>query len=401
MHAQRHTRTHNNRGHSAFMDNENTVHVSGTHNGFRKIAYVGKMGEKFPNLTRFGSKFFFRDGADEPRAVMKDCADVVCGAALTCVVDKKGGIWCGGDNTYGQCGSGFSSEEDVWPLQRIRNTKNVTVSRAALGLHHGLFVSTNGELHVWGHNRSGQLGTGNTHPYTSARHLRGETLGHVRDVAAGLTHSAAMNDCGDVFVWGKQLHVEDVDEHLRRPKDQITPRLVEGLPEPAVSVKCGVHNTAILTESGRVFMIGRVSSSSNLSEIKLTDGGIYSDSNKSSEKMNALAKKLPDLSPLPGVKPLSETHRVDGRELRVVGMTRMVLEPWEVTFPKGTVVKELRDGFDGVVAITDDGKSLQCEVGKSPEAVAGSESLPENFIIDDVAQGWKHTIFTGYFKEQQ
>ena len=41
--------------------------------------------------------------------------------------------------------------------------------------------------------------------------------------------------------------------------------------------------------------------------------------------MNALAKKLPDLSPLPGVKPLSETHRVDGRELRVVGMTRMVL----------------------------------------------------------------------------
>ena len=64
-------------------------------------------------------------------------------------------------------------------------------------------------------------------------------------------------------------------------------------------------------------------------------------------------------------------------------------------------MKELRDGFDGVVAITHDGKSLQCEVGKSPETVAGSESLPENFIIDDVAQGWKHTIFTGYFKEQQ
>ena len=64
-----------------------------------------------------------------------------------------------------------------------------------------------------------------------------------------------------------------------------------------------------MTESGRVFMIGRVSSSSNLSEIKLTDGGIYSDSNKN-KRMNALAKKLPDLSPLPGVKPLSETHRV-------------------------------------------------------------------------------------------
>ena len=203
--------------------------------------------------------------------------------------------------------------------------------------------------------------------------------------------------CGDVFVWGKQLHVEDVDEHLMRPKDQIIPRLVRGLPEPAVSVKCGVHNTAIMTESGRVFMIGRVSSSSNLSEIKLTDGGIYSDSNKN-KRMSALSKKLPDLSPLPGVKPLSETHRVDGRELRVVGMTRMVLEPWEVTFPQGTVVKELKGGFVGVIALTRDGQALQCEVGKSPYAVAGSESLPENFILDDIAQGWKHTIFSGFFK---
>ena len=378
------------------MDHENTARVSGTYNGFRQIAYVGKMGEKFPNLTRFASKLFY-DGVDTPQVVMKDCADVICGAALTCVVDKEGGIWCGGDNTYGQCGSGFSGDQPVWPMQRIRNTKNLTVSRAALGLHHGLFVSTNGEVYVWGHNQSGQLGTGNNHPYTSARHLRDDTLGHVRDVAAGLTHSVAMNDCGDVFVWGKQLHVEDVDEHLMRPKDQIIPRLVRGLPEPAVSVKCGVHNTAIMTESGRVFMIGRVSSSSNLSEIKLTDGGIYSDSNKN-KRMSALSKKLPDLSPLPGVKPLSETHRVDGRELRVVGMTRMVLEPWEVTFPQGTVVKELRDGFDGVIALTRDGQALQCEVGKSPYAVAGSESLPENFILDDIAQGWKHTIFSGVFK---
>ena len=68
----------------------------------------------------------------------------------------------------------------------------------------------------------------------------------------------------------------------------------------------------------------------------------------------------------------------------------MVLEPWEVTFPKCTVVKELRDGFDGVIAMTRDGQALQCEVGKSPYAVAGSESLPENFILDDITRMEAH-----------
>jgi len=211
-----------------------------------------------------------------------------------------------------------------------------------------------------------------------------------------LTHSVAITDDGDVYVWGKQLHDGDIDEHLMRPKDQIIPRRIEGLPEPAISVKCGVHNTAVLTESGRVFMIGRVSSNSRLSEIQLTDGGIYKNSNKiKNEKMNALAKKLPDLSPLPGVKPLSETHRVDGKNLRVVGMTRMVLEPWEVTFSQDTDIKELRDGFDGVVALTKNGEAYQCEVGKSPDLLAGSDSLPDDFMLQDVAQGWKHTIFLG------
>ena len=164
------------------MDNDSSVYISGTYKGFRGLAYVGKMGEKFPSLTRLATRIANRGpDAEIPELIMRDCADVVCGAALTCIVDLNGDIWCGGDNTYGQCGSGFSSEEPVWPPQKIRNTINITVSRAALGLHHGLMLSTDGELYVWGHNRSGQLGTGNTHPYTSARHLRDVFPGPVRN----------------------------------------------------------------------------------------------------------------------------------------------------------------------------------------------------------------------------
>ena len=394
-------------GHTAFVDAKGGLHVSGRWQGFRKMAYLGAIDERYPRIARFVSRWM-GDSNFSPIPVkvpeIERCERVVCGAALTAVIDEDGQIWCGGDNNMGQCGTGSSSDDGVWPPEKVRNTIGHRVTSLALGLHHGLFVTTEGRLFAWGQNGSGQLGTGNRQAYLSAREI--PALQNVKKIAAGLVHSAAMTADGHVYVWGKQLHGTDVDEHLRRPEDQLEPRRLT-LPEPVVDVACGIHNTAILTSSGRLFMIGRVSSTASLAEFKLNDAGIYktdddatkSDRSATSEtKRKSSTRSVPTLSPLPGVKPLAIRHTVGGTQLIAVGATNTVLEPWEVLRrhadeEEESQISKLFNGFDGPIALTKCGEMLICEVGKAPHAL--DTTVDVDLVVEKVSYGWKHGVVLG------
>eukprot|EP00940_MAST-03C_sp_MAST-3C-sp2_P002634 g2634.t1 len=388
-------------GHSAFIGSDDrSLYVSGTWHHFRKMAYFGAFCEKFPLTSRVLTRFFgsrIVDSAEPVRVpVIGPCRSVRCSAVLTAAIDDEGRLWCGGDNHLGQCGVGEKTSEAIWPPEIVRNTTGLRVEKVALGLHHGLFTTDDGDMYGWGHNASGQLGTDNRQSYLSAKRLdiyaendgkRQKRRLAIDSVSAGLTHSAALSSDGDVYVWGKQLHDQEIDPAMQRPSDQITPRRLS-LPEKAVSVACGLHNVAVLTTSGRLFMIGRVSLTADISEFKLGDAGVYGKArmdrvnetvnsavNVEKEKnsrmlevgMKSARRVAGALSPLPGVKPLSIRHEIDGKPMEVVGSTKMVVKPWEVLL-KSPITK-LQDGFDGPVGIASDGKAFLCEVGKGASPV--------------------------------
>jgi regulator of chromosome condensation len=134
-------------------------------------------------------------------------------------VDEDGTLWGWGLNNLGQTGTG--SEQVQIPVP----TKVVGMNREALdgatvitmhgGVHHSMFLTSDGKMYACGRANAGQIGLPKDHP---------------------------------VFVDGG----EDRD-HLR------VPVLVEfpNPNDPVTAVSCRVHNTAVITEGGALYSWGQ------------------------------------------------------------------------------------------------------------------------------------------------
>ena len=143
-------------------------------------------------------------------------------------------------------------------------------------------MNSAGEVFSWGKGERGQLGhelgaTDSKESHTaipiqrtllSTQDDQGRpvyrALGKVSQVAAGMIHSAALEqDSNTVFVWGKNLlplqpNDQEAERRGRNASDARLPVRLRGLPEnlQVLQVACGSHHTAILLEDGSVWAIG-------------------------------------------------------------------------------------------------------------------------------------------------
>jgi hypothetical protein len=81
-----------------------------------------------------------------------DLADIAVGGAHTCILTNQGAVWCWGDNSAGQLGTGkvWGSYQPIAPL-------SVQASSIATGWFHTC-IAYGGHVSCWGDNRAGQLG---------------------------------------------------------------------------------------------------------------------------------------------------------------------------------------------------------------------------------------------------
>ncbi|WP_426748873.1 MopE-related protein [Myxococcus faecalis] len=85
-----------------------------------------------------------------------------------------------------------------------RQKLSAPVTRAvAAGAYHSLFLQENGEVFAWGQNLTGQLGTGTTSSMPVASPTKPVGLPPIKAIAAGQTHSLALDTNGEVWAWGK------------------------------------------------------------------------------------------------------------------------------------------------------------------------------------------------------
>lgn len=125
--------------------------------------------------------------------------DVASGGSIYSIAIKAGGqIYGWGPNNYGQLGIGNNLADQFVPV--ATSTPAIEWINISTGGSHTVGVRSEGTLWVWGHNSSGQLGTGNILDmhFPHQMDLSTDWVG----VAAGSVHTLAMKANGTLWAWG-------------------------------------------------------------------------------------------------------------------------------------------------------------------------------------------------------
>ena len=134
-------------------------------------------------------------GADDG-PVIHSVSAVTTGSTHTLAVATDGTLWAWGDNTNGQLGDGTKSASSV-PKQIGTATD---WSAVAAGSYHSIALKTDGALYAWGSNGWGQLGAGDGVSEYLVPTLIGTN--HWNVISAGSVHTAAIDSNGYMWSWG-------------------------------------------------------------------------------------------------------------------------------------------------------------------------------------------------------
>ena len=123
---------------------------------------------------------------------------IAAGELHSLALDTDGNLWGWGYNGYGQVGSGSAHGDPSTPLRVSTGTRYTAI---AAGGYHSLALDADGNLWSWGDDRSGQLGNGA--PGTVVRAPAQVSTGtSYNAIAAGSTHSIALDTEGTLWSWG-------------------------------------------------------------------------------------------------------------------------------------------------------------------------------------------------------
>jgi len=122
------------------------------------------------------------------------------GTYHTCAVTSAGGVWCWGDDTYGQVGDGAADTIGRYAPLAVPSLSS-GVAAVSAGANHTCALTSAGGVWCWGLGTSGQLGDGSTSTRTTPVSVDGLSTG-VAAVAAGTDHTCALLSGGGVRCWG-------------------------------------------------------------------------------------------------------------------------------------------------------------------------------------------------------
>jgi alpha-tubulin suppressor-like RCC1 family protein len=186
-------------------------------------------------------------------------ADLAAGEEHGAYVTSSGQLYVWGNNSSGQLGLGTSTTLYTSPVvvstsSGVLNGKSI--SKVSCGSQHTLILSTDGQLFAAGNNSFGQLGNGTTTSSTSpvAVNMSGALAGKtVVTVVAGRLTSAAITSDGQLFLWGYGGTGQMGNGNTQLSN---TSPLLLSLGHTAQQIAIGDSHIVALTTNGRVFAWG-------------------------------------------------------------------------------------------------------------------------------------------------
>lgn len=180
---------------------------------------------------------------------------VACGRAHTLICTDNQKIFsCGSDqeSQLGRANIGSSDSSSIPVLVYDCGSTGKKILQIAAGTQHSIALTNDGKLLAWGSNLEGQLGLSGTSGLIN-KPTEVQIPEPIKQISAGYYHSAFLTESGSVYVCG-----ETESGKLGIPLDfmtQVAPKQMK-LNVSATYVACGGHHTLILGENGCIYGTG-------------------------------------------------------------------------------------------------------------------------------------------------
>ncbi|CAI5740081.1 unnamed protein product [Hyaloperonospora brassicae] len=195
-----------------------------------------------------------------PTGSVQRCKLVACGSNHVVVLTLSGQVMAWGWNRFGQVTMAVANDCVRVPVvvkfsPASIPSSPVRIVQVAAGGTHSLAIDTCGRVWTWGSNSYGQLGIGSKTGQLCAP-TRIALSARVHHMAAGWAHSALVSIAGEVFTFGWGLYNQLGHGSIQDESVPVAVDALYGLDSEVVQVACGNWHTAALTASGDVYTWG-------------------------------------------------------------------------------------------------------------------------------------------------
>lgn len=200
-----------------------------------------------------GSVWQWTFGGAAPQRVagLEHISAVAAGGGHYLALSLSGQVWAWGSNSHGQLGTG-SGEFQADTPQMVKDLTDI-VSIAA-GYSHSLAVNFNGQVYSWGSNSSGQLGSDGTKDSNTPQPV--SSVEKAVQVSAGSETSMALTEDGKIYTWGygEYGQLGSGSTENSRPEPEVISGNGFGTP---VLIASGMNHNLLLNNQGTVYTWGR------------------------------------------------------------------------------------------------------------------------------------------------
>ncbi|MFL2967716.1 MAG: putative Ig domain-containing protein [Candidatus Poseidoniaceae archaeon] len=187
---------------------------------------------------------------------------VATGMLHTCAILDNGDLKCWGSDQYGQLGDdGTNTDIDAPSSTAIDLGPGRTAVDVAAGVWHTCALLDNGDVKCWGSDNYGQLGDGGTNTDIDAPSSTAIDLGPGRtavSVSAGMFHTCALLDNSEVKCWGRDNHGQLGDGGGTTDTSEPSSTAIDlGPGRTAVAIDAGGYYTCAILDNGELKCWGR------------------------------------------------------------------------------------------------------------------------------------------------
>ena len=172
---------------------------------------------------------------------------VAASTSNTCGVTAHGRVWCWGDNSSGQLGTGMASR-GFTAIARVQGLPG-PAAEAATGVGSSCARLTDGSAWCWGNNEQGQLGDGSR--IASLVPVKVTGLNDTIGMCANSLYGAAVRGDGSAWHWGNRVYYPNGEEG-----SPASPIPVPTLQADVMGAACGWAHTCFLRRDGSIWCWG-------------------------------------------------------------------------------------------------------------------------------------------------